>query len=165
MELVKLVETSGKDDKAESPKIDELDLAIIDILRQDARTTITEISEKTKLSKMAVKRRIEKLVNSGVILGFHALVDSKMLGKRYSLALDIKVLPSCIERVAKELCELDHVVRVYELSSPELHVHALFDGLDELESFKRKIEEIEGVVEYDSHIVIKTYKADVSLTL
>ncbi len=152
-------------DHAQNIKLDNLDMKIIEILRKNARTTITEISDITKLSKMAVKRRIEKLINSKVILGFHALVNSKMLGKRYSIVLNVRVDPKRIEEVANKFSDLENVVRVYELSNPELHIHALFDNLKELEGFKRRVEEIEGVLEYTSHIIIKTYKSDVSLTL
>ncbi len=164
MELTKFAEKAESKGKSGGLKIDDLDLEIINIFRNDARTTLTEISGKTKLSKMAVKRRIDKLVASGVILGFHALINSEALGKRYSLIWDIKVKPNNIERVAKELCDLDNVIRVYELSNLELHVHALFEELTDLELFKRQVEAIEGVVEYNSNIVIKTYKSDVSLT-
>ncbi|MBQ13101.1 MAG: hypothetical protein CMQ17_01690, partial [Gammaproteobacteria bacterium] len=56
-----------------SGNLDEIDRTILQILRTDSRTTATTIAKVTKLSKTAVKYRIDRLRESGVIKGFFAL--------------------------------------------------------------------------------------------
>lgn len=48
--------------------MDKFDHQIIDLLRQNARLSITEISEQVSLSRSAVTARIKKLENDQVIL-------------------------------------------------------------------------------------------------
>lgn len=52
--------------------MDKFDHKIIDILRHNARLSVTEIAEKVNLSRSAVTARIRKLENDKVILGYHA---------------------------------------------------------------------------------------------
>jgi len=47
--------------------LDEIDERIIDILKSNARTPLSAIAEELGLSKTAVKKRIDRLVSSGVI--------------------------------------------------------------------------------------------------
>lgn len=61
------------------PKIDEIDNAILALLRQDARRTITDIATKVNLSPAPVKRRIERLEQLGVIVGYTLVVDHAKL--------------------------------------------------------------------------------------
>jgi len=61
--------------------LDSLDLAILDRLRADGRATLAEIGHEVGLSAPAVKRRIDRLQERGVITGFTVLVDEAKLGR------------------------------------------------------------------------------------
>jgi DNA-binding Lrp family transcriptional regulator len=61
-------------------KLDELDRAIIRALVEDARATYAEIGTQVGLSAPAVKRRVDRLVATGAITGFSALVEPSVLG-------------------------------------------------------------------------------------
>jgi DNA-binding Lrp family transcriptional regulator len=55
--------------------MDQIDHQIVASLRDDARSSYREIGERVGLSAPAVKRRVDRLVDDGVIRGFTALVD------------------------------------------------------------------------------------------
>lgn len=55
--------------------IDELDQAIIDLLRENARRSNREIAERVNLSAAAVGRRIHRLERAGVIAGYTLIVN------------------------------------------------------------------------------------------
>ncbi len=59
--------------------MDELDRAIVQRLLQDARTTYGRIGAEVALSAPAVKRRVDRLVRSGAIRGFTAVLDPAVL--------------------------------------------------------------------------------------
>src|SRR5689334_6393765 len=61
-------------------RLDETDEAILAELAKYARGTFAEIGEKVNLSAPAVKRRVDRLVDSGVIRGFTTVVDRNALG-------------------------------------------------------------------------------------
>lgn len=60
---------------------DELDIAIIQLLRGDARRTLADIGGRAGLSAPAVKRRIDRLERLGVITGYTVVVDHAKLGR------------------------------------------------------------------------------------
>ncbi len=60
--------------------IDTLDEQLIGCLLKDARATYAEMGHSIGLSAPAVKRRVDRLVASGAIRGFTALVDPTALG-------------------------------------------------------------------------------------
>lgn len=60
--------------------MDDLDRAIIGVLVADARATYAEIGAHVGLSAPAVKRRVDRLVQSGAITGFSATVEPAALG-------------------------------------------------------------------------------------
>jgi Lrp/AsnC family transcriptional regulator, leucine-responsive regulatory protein len=62
--------------------MDDLDGAILAVLRHNARATLGEIGAAVGLSGSAVKRRIDRLERDQVILGYTALVDERRLGRQ-----------------------------------------------------------------------------------
>jgi Lrp/AsnC family transcriptional regulator, leucine-responsive regulatory protein len=64
-----------------APELDETDLEIIELLRQDARRTLADVAERVSLSAPAVKRRVDRLERERVITGYTVLVDHAALGR------------------------------------------------------------------------------------
>ncbi len=60
---------------ASRPEIDAIDHAILDLLQQNARRTVADIAARVNLSAAPVKRRIDRLEQLGVILGYTLLID------------------------------------------------------------------------------------------
>lgn len=61
-------------------ELDPTDHEILALLRQDARRTLSDIAGRVSLSVAAVKRRIDRLQQTGVILGYTVRVDHSKLG-------------------------------------------------------------------------------------
>jgi DNA-binding Lrp family transcriptional regulator len=59
---------------------DELDQQIVALLVENARLSYQEIGNRVGLSAPAVKRRVDRLVESGVITAFRAVVDPGAAG-------------------------------------------------------------------------------------
>jgi Lrp/AsnC family transcriptional regulator, leucine-responsive regulatory protein len=62
-------------------KPDEIDEKIVAILKRNAKSTLSEIGHQVGLSAPAVKRRIDRLEASKVILGYTVVVDHAKLGR------------------------------------------------------------------------------------
>lgn len=62
-------------------RIDHVDRQILNILRRNGRTSVSEIARAVNLSTAPVARRIERLERSGVIRGYVALVDEQQSGE------------------------------------------------------------------------------------
>ena len=60
--------------------LDDLDLQILIALQKNAREKISTIARDVHLSVTAVTRRIERLEDSGVILGYQTQIDPEQVG-------------------------------------------------------------------------------------
>ena len=60
--------------------LDRTDHRLVDCLRANARVTLAELANEVSLSSPAVKRRIDRLQERGVITGYTAIVDHGKLG-------------------------------------------------------------------------------------
>jgi Lrp/AsnC family transcriptional regulator, leucine-responsive regulatory protein len=60
--------------------VDDIDRAIVELLRTDARMPVSEIARRVGLSAAPVSRRIERLETTGVIRGYVAIVSDAAVG-------------------------------------------------------------------------------------
>ncbi|NIH81659.1 Lrp/AsnC family transcriptional regulator [Amycolatopsis viridis] len=60
--------------------LDATDHEILALLREDARRTLSDIAGRVTLSTAAVKRRIDRLQEAGIITGFTVQIDHAKLG-------------------------------------------------------------------------------------
>jgi Lrp/AsnC family transcriptional regulator, leucine-responsive regulatory protein len=71
--------------------LDEFDRKILAILREDGRITMTDLAHRVGLSKTPCQQRVRRLVQSGVILGFRAIVDPAQLGLDHVAFAEVKL--------------------------------------------------------------------------
>ncbi len=93
----------------ESPGLDEVDLRILEVLREDSRTPFLEIARRLGMSEAAVRKRVRALVERGVVRRFTVEVDPAGLGYRAVAVVGVDVDPPRLLEVAQRLCELEGV--------------------------------------------------------
>ena len=72
-------------------ELDEFDRKIVAVLMEDGRITVTDLAQRVGLSKTPCQVRMRKLIDSGVILGFRAVVDPAKLGLDHVAFTEIKL--------------------------------------------------------------------------
>ncbi|MEO1263707.1 MAG: Lrp/AsnC family transcriptional regulator [Bacteroidota bacterium] len=72
-------------------KLDHTDLQILDLLQQDGRMTIKELSNRLNLSTTPIFERIKKLEKSGVIDRYMAVLNPEKLGKKLTAFAHISI--------------------------------------------------------------------------
>lgn len=72
-------------------QLDHIDLKIIQILQENARTAVKDIAKAVFLSSPAVSARIRRLVDAGFITGFHAAVDNEKFDYRIKAFINLEV--------------------------------------------------------------------------
>lgn len=121
--------------------LDALDARIVALLRADARASYAEIGEEVSLSAPAVKRRVDRLLASGAIRGFTAVVDPGALG----WATEAFVELYCVDRttpatIRAALARYPEVVSASTVSGePDAVLHLLAADVAHLE---RVVEQI-----------------------
>lgn len=61
-------------------ELNDVDEQILAMLRDDGRASFAAIGTRVGLSASAVKRRVDRMLDAGVITGFTAVVDPELLG-------------------------------------------------------------------------------------
>lgn len=105
--------------------VDGTDLEIIDLLVRDGRRTLAEIGSAISLSAPAVKRRLARLEETGVIRGFTAILDHEKLGRPIEAFTELrfagKTRVADIAGIAADLPEVDTVYTT--AGDPDALVH------------------------------------------
>lgn len=73
--------------------IDETDLQILSLLKNNARISLKNIAEKTFLSSTAVSARIEKLELNGYIQGYYTKINPQAFGFNIKAFINLEVEP------------------------------------------------------------------------
>lgn len=99
--------------------MDKLDLKIIDLLQRDAGLTVAEVADRVGLSKAPCWRRIQRLVEAGVIRRTVALLDARAVNVGTTVFVRIKTSEhsaAWYEHFAAVVRELPEVVELYRMS-------------------------------------------------
>jgi Lrp/AsnC family leucine-responsive transcriptional regulator len=95
-------------------QLDGTDMEIIQLLRADARRTLSDIGGRVSLSAPAVKRRIDRLEALGVITGYTAILDQSKLGRPLEAFTELRFVGTTrVEEIAGIAHDLPEVQAVF----------------------------------------------------
>ncbi|MGW2094561.1 Lrp/AsnC family transcriptional regulator [Promicromonospora sukumoe] len=71
--------------------LDDVDRAILEMLLRDGRATLRELSAATGLSTSGTSVRARRLLEQGVIAGFHARIDLAAVGRPLEFLVHVQI--------------------------------------------------------------------------
>lgn len=109
-------------------RLDETDERILAALTQNARATFAEIGQTVNLSAPAVKRRVDRMLDSGAIKGFTTVVDPNALGWKTEAYVQVfchgTIAPDRLRAAWADMPEVVSAATVTGTSDAILHVLA-----------------------------------------
>src|SRR5487761_1560850 len=91
-------------------RIDDLDHQIIACLCEDGRATFRDIGRVVGLSAPAIKRRVDRLRQEGVITGFTAVMEAGALGLSVEAFVEVfcrgRTSPGALRQMASQHAEV-----------------------------------------------------------
>ncbi len=97
--------------------MDEIDRRILALLVADGRRTYDDIGGAVALSAPSVKRRIDRMRESGALRGFTAVVDHGKLGDHTEALVELFCEPgTLLDEVAAQLDEHPEVVEAWSVT-------------------------------------------------
>ena len=139
--------------------IDRLDLKIIRSLNKNARKPYKDIAKELDVSDTTVRKRIQRMLDDGVIKQFNLLLDYHKIGRVIKAFIGIRIGPSKLQDVVKTLEDNPDVQVLYRTTGQvDLFVEVIFRDMEELNSFLESELNIEGVTGTDVTLVIGPYK-------
>ena len=139
--------------------MDKIDQQIVALLRENARRSFQDIGGRVALSAPAVKRRVDRLQEAGVIRGYSAVLDHVALGWSthaiVSLFCEGRMPASEILAAAgrhPEVASAAHTVAGE--ASAILHVYAR--DTEHLEEALERIRDAPGILRTQTQVVLST---------
>jgi DNA-binding Lrp family transcriptional regulator len=125
---------------------DKLDLIILSILIEDARSNLKEIAKKCGLTSSAVIKRIKRLRQEGVIVGTNIVVDAKVFGFPFYATLLIDAVDSIEPQIKQTIRKMERVIICAE-SIGRYNLCTLIRGrnIEELKNITSKIKNLKGI--------------------
>jgi len=112
-----------------APALDSIDAEIVRLLSRDGRMTNAELAGTLGVAPSTAHARLRSLIDRGVITGFHASVDERMLGAGLQAIIGVTLRPSgrreSIVEFAERVRVLPQVIQVFFLGGDDdflLHI-------------------------------------------
>jgi Lrp/AsnC family leucine-responsive transcriptional regulator len=151
-------------------ELDRTDLRLLELLQHDGRITNADLAEKVSLSASACLRRVQRLEQAGVIVGYAARVEPRAVGLGLQAFVRVQLARHDAESIA-------HFIRRVEESREVVACHALTGDMDyllhviveDLDHFSRflldRLLNDSGVADVNSSFVLRTVKQAGALPL
>ncbi|TLS41385.1 Lrp/AsnC family transcriptional regulator [Streptomyces montanus] len=136
--------------------MDSIDEEIMRCVVRNARSTYAEIGEAAGLSAPAAKRRLDRLVATGAVRGFTALIDTQTMGWRTEAFVEVyckgNPTPGAL---GESLGEIPEVIEACTVSgSADAMVHMLARDITHLEQAIQRVREAPVIDRTKSVIVL-----------
>ncbi|MEM2405177.1 MAG: Lrp/AsnC family transcriptional regulator [Candidatus Methanomethylicia archaeon] len=135
--------------------VDNKDRKIIEILKKDSRTSFVDIAKQLNLSEGAVRKRIRKLINSGIIKRFTIEISEPSV-KALILISSTPAIPN--PKIAQEIRNIKGVEWVYEVTG-QFDIAVLVSGPDiaYLNKVIDEVRSLNGITHTNTLIVLRQH--------
>lgn len=118
------------------PLIDSKNTALLALLRDDPQASVSELARRIGMSAPAVRERIERLREAGIIRGYRIEIDPAALGYPVAVFIRVRPMPGQLAKIAALAKRTPEVVECHRITGEDCfimkaHVAAL-ERLDSL---------------------------------
>ena len=143
--------------------LDAKDLAILQILQQNARATVKEIAEKIHLSTTPVHERIKRLEETGVIKQYATLLDHTKVRKGLMVICYVSLKQhnkNAGAKFIKSIQEMNEVIECYNISGEfDFMLKVVAESMDDYYNFHvNKLSQAENIGQVQSVFVMGIIK-------
>ncbi|RZN39761.1 MAG: Lrp/AsnC family transcriptional regulator [Methanosarcinales archaeon] len=140
--------------------IDERDMLIINMLRENARTPHTEIAARLGVGESTIRNRVRSLEEDGIIMQYTVVTDPAKLGYNSVALVGIDVEPSHLLDVALRLSEFSEVKFVATSAGDHMIMTEVWlaDGGALRTFITEKIKTLDGVQSVSPTVIMDNWK-------
>ncbi len=145
--------------KFSSERLDGIDKKILEMLLRDSRTPLSHISREVGISSPAIRERINKLKQEGIIKGFSTIIDYKKLGLGLTAFIGLSMDDSkcCQDEVFTDLEDIPWVLEAHFTNGEEdILVKVVTENTETLVDLLGQMNAIDGVNRTKTLIALKT---------
>ncbi|HEV2213595.1 MAG TPA: Lrp/AsnC family transcriptional regulator, partial [Gammaproteobacteria bacterium] len=116
------------------PLQDARNLELLRLLRADPCMSVSEMARRVGMSAPAVRERIERLKEAGIIKGTRLELDPRALGYPLAIYIRIRPMPGKLPEIPALAARLPQVVECHRITGEDCFIiKAYLDSLDNLD--------------------------------
>ncbi|MEL0636984.1 Lrp/AsnC family transcriptional regulator [Marinomonas sp. TI.3.20] len=136
---------------------DSLDSDLISELRKDGRASISYLAETLNVSRATVQNRLDRLLSSGVILGFTVRVHQEVEKETVRAMMMIEVAGQSTSQVIKKLRGIPELVKLHSTNGAwDLVAELQTTSLGEFDRVLRRVREVDGILNSETSLLLST---------
>ena len=136
---------------------DSLDSALISELRKDGRASISYLAQTLKVSRATVQNRLDRLISSGVILGFTVRVHQEVEKETVRAMMMIEVAGKSTSQVIKKLRGIPELVTLHTTNGAwDLVAELQTTSLGEFDRVLRRVREVDGILNSETSLLLSS---------
>lgn len=136
---------------------DAMDKALIAILRRDARASISKLATLLNVSRGTVQNRLDRLIDSGAILGFTIRAHDELETDIVKAVMLIEVVGKTTTQVINKLRGIPQLEKVHTTNGAwDLVAEIRASNLQEFDHVLRDVRTIDGVLNSETSILLSS---------
>ncbi|MEM3563070.1 MAG: Lrp/AsnC family transcriptional regulator [Candidatus Jordarchaeaceae archaeon] len=140
-------------------KLDDIDEKLIRVLSEDSRKPIRDIAEELNLSIATVRKRIQRLVDEGIIKKFTVVLNPELSESRITSIVTVQPATHRLNEIVDRLAEFKEVEEAHLLTRGcGLIMKVNVNSLLELNDFIEKVRGIKGIIDIENCLVLRKIK-------
>lgn len=145
----------------------DLDRKICQLLQDNARLSLSEIADIVGTSVPTVSDHVRKLEASGIITGYHAVLDAKACGYDVTAFIFVDMENSMAYDAFRKQCRArPEILEVHAITGTASHVLKVrVPTTDALELLLSAIQRWKGVTRTHTNVVLSTHKEHLQIAL
>ncbi|WML34635.1 Lrp/AsnC family transcriptional regulator [Clostridium sp. OS1-26] len=138
--------------------MDSTDYRIIELLLEDGRIPMKELSQKVALSAPAVAERVKRLEEEGIITGYKAVVDYEKLGKKINVLINVGMNVQRNEKFMEFIKNEDSIIECHHVTGPYCKI--LKARLENIVSLEKLIGKIQMFGNTETFIILSSVEKE-----
>ena len=115
------------------PLRDETNVALLHLLRDDPRLSVSELARRVKMSAPAVRERLQRLEETGIV-GWRIALDARALGFAICAFVRVRPAPGQLTKVAELAQRMPQVVECHRVTGEDCFVMKVhIEAIDQLD--------------------------------
>jgi Lrp/AsnC family transcriptional regulator, leucine-responsive regulatory protein len=102
--------------------LDDLDRAVLALLQDEGRISLSELGWRIGLSQPAMSERVGRLEESGVITGYGARIDPRALGLKTSAVIRLRTTHEHIRACLDRFAAIPEVIEVHRVTGEDCFI-------------------------------------------
>jgi Lrp/AsnC family leucine-responsive transcriptional regulator len=127
-------EKSALSFRTQNDLLDAKNIALLRLLRDDPRRPISELARRVGMSGPAVRERVQRLEEAGVIRGYRLDIDPQAIGLPIAAIIRVRPAPGQLQRIAELARDMPNVTECHRITGDDcfiLKIH--LDAIDSLD--------------------------------